>query len=263
MKPFHIEAKTISDAWFQLLFNLFDNSYRQDIQKGSFENEQFRLQYPGVSVYIEHPSMDMVPVIPAGLGIDPPTTEEFNLNYFRDYIMDPELAENETYKYASRIHVPVNELKWHDGQPMYRRYTGDAHTQVAWVIDMLQKTPLTNQAVIEIAEPTDIAQCYGKDGKLDPPCLRLIDFKVIPVKSQDFMKADLVLTVSVYFRSWDLWAGFPVNLAGIEYLKQLVASECGLANGPMYAYSSGLHIYGYQEKFARIRTMRDKMEVSK
>ena len=62
--------------------------------------------------------------------------------------------------------------------------------------------------------------------------------------------------MSVYFRSWDLWAGFPSNLGGIELLKQFVAQECGLKNGSMYAYSAGLHIYGYQEEIARIRAMR-------
>jgi thymidylate synthase len=62
----------------------------------------------------------------------------------------------------------------------------------------------------------------------------------------------------VYFRSWDLWAGFPTNLGGIELLKQYVASEASLGNGPMYAYSAGAHIYGYQEEIARLRTMRAK-----
>jgi thymidylate synthase len=125
-------------------------------------------------------------------------------------------------------------------------------TQLERVIDILKETPLTNQAVIEIATPEDLDTCYGKDGKLDPPCLRLLDFKVIPLDSE------LVLTVSAYFRSWDLWAGFPTNLGGIELLKQLVASETGLKNGPMYAYSAGAHIYGYQEEIARLRTLRAK-----
>jgi thymidylate synthase len=117
---------------------------------------------------------------------------------------------------------------------------------------MLKETPLTNQAVIEVGAPDDIDVCYGKDGKLDPPCLRLIDFKVIPSDN------DLSLTVTVYFRSWDLWAGFPTNLGGIELLKQYVASEANLKNGPMYAYSAGAHIYGYQEEIARLRTQNKK-----
>ncbi|NCO68381.1 MAG: thymidylate synthase [Nitrospirae bacterium CG_4_10_14_0_8_um_filter_41_23] len=234
MFPFFLTAKTIPDAWFQLIYNLFDNAYAQKIQKGSFENEQRRLQYPGIAVYIEHPYYDMVPTIPPNSGIPAPTTKEYIEDYFVNYLMNPELAENETYRYSSRIHHPMPK----------------GGTQFERVIEILRETPLTNQAVIEIATPLDLDICCGKDGKLDPPCLRLLDFKVIPVDDE------LMLTVSAYFRSWDLWAGFPTNLGGIELLKQFVASETSLKNGPIYAYSAGAHIYGYQEQIARLRTLR-------
>jgi thymidylate synthase len=234
MFPFFLTAKTIPDAWFQLIYNLFDNAYAQKIQKGSFENEQRRLQYPGIAVYIEHPYYDMVPTIPPNSGIPAPTTKEYIEDYFVNYLMNPELAENETYTYASRIHNSMPK----------------GGTQFERVIEILRETPLTNQAVIEIATPLDLDICCGKDGKLDPPCLRLLDFKVIPVDDE------LMLTVSAYFRSWDLWAGFPTNLGGIELLKQFVASETCLKNGPIYAYSAGAHIYGYQEEIVRLRTLR-------
>lgn len=236
MQPFFLKAKTIADAWFQLIYNIFDYSYTQQIQKGSFEKEQYRLQYPGLAVYIEHPDQDIVPVIPPALGIPSPTTMEYIQDYFANYLMDPELSENETYRYSSRIHHPMPE----------------GGTQLERAIAMLKETPLTNQAVVEIGTPEDFDACYGKDGNFDPPCLRLLDFKAVP---QD---GDLVLTVSVYFRSWDLWAGFPSNLGGIELLKQYVAEEAGLKNGAMFAYSAGAHIYGYQEEIARIRTLKQK-----
>jgi thymidylate synthase len=162
---------------------------------------------------------------------------EYIDDYFVNYLMNPELAENETYTYASRIQHCMPK----------------GGTQLERVVEMLKETPLTNQAVIEVGAPDDIDVCYGKDGKLDPPCLRLIDFKVIPSDN------DLALTVTVYFRSWDLWAGFPTNLGGIELLKQYVASEANLKNGPMYAYSAGAHIYGYQEEIARLRTLKTKL----
>jgi len=234
MIPFFLIAKTISDAWFQLIYNLFDKAYVQNIQKGSFEKEQYRLQYPGIAVYIEHPYCDMIPVIPPGLSIPAPTTIEYIEDYFVNYLMNPELSENETYTYASRIQYPMPK----------------GGTQIERVISILKETPLTNQAVIEIGTPEDLDVCIGKDGKVDPPCLRLLDFKVIPVKD------DLILTVSAYFRSWDIWAGFPTNLGGIELLKQYIASETNLKNGPIYAYSAGAHIYGYQEEIARIRTFK-------
>jgi len=231
-RPTYITAKTISDAWFQLLYNIFDRGYIQDIQRGSFEKEQYRIQYPGIAVFIEHPDMDIVPTIPAHLGIPAPTTMEYIEDYFANYLMNPEdVEENETYKYASRIHIPMPE----------------GGTQLGRVIGILKKTPFTNQAVVEVGSMYDLDVCYGNDGKFDPPCLRLLDFKVLP---------GLILTVTAYFRSWDLWAGFPTNLGGIELLKQYVAQETGLQNGPMYAYSAGAHIYGYQKEIARIRTAR-------
>lgn len=236
MQPFFLKAKTISDAWFQLIYNIFDHSYTQQIQHGSFEREQYRLQYPGIAVFIEHPSEDMIPQIPPALGIPSPTTMDYVEDYFVGYLMNPELADNETYTYASRIQHPMPE----------------GGTQLERVTRLLKETPLTNQAIVEIGTPEDLDVCYGADGKLDPPCLRLLDFKAVP--GEDGM----LLTVSAYFRSWDLWAGFPTNLGGIQLLKKFVAEEAGLRDGPMYAYSAGAHIYGYQEDIARIRTMREK-----
>jgi thymidylate synthase len=236
MFPFCLRAKTISDAWFQLIYNIFDHSYLQKVQKGSFENEEHRLQYPGLSVFIEYPGEDMIPVIPPALGIPPPTTMEYIEDYFVNYLMDPALAPNETYRYSSRIMHPMPK----------------GGTQLDRVVRMLRETPLTNQAIVEIGSPEDHDVCIGNDGKLDPPCLRLIDFKAVPGRG------GLLLSLSVYFRSWDLWAGFPTNLGGLELLKRFVASETGLATGPTYAYSAGAHIYGYQEEIARIRTLRSK-----
>ncbi|MGO9379991.1 MAG: thymidylate synthase [Dissulfurispiraceae bacterium] len=234
MDPFFLKAKTISDAWFQLIYNIFDHSYTQNIQRGSFEKEQYRLQYPGIAVYVEHPGDDIVPTIPPGLGIPSPTSMEYIEDYFANYLMDPNISENETYRYSSRIHYPMPQ----------------GETQLQRAMDMLKETPLTNQAVVEIGTPEDYDVCYGKDDKLDPPCLRLLDFKAVPYENR------LRLTVTAYFRSWDLWAGFPSNLGGLELLKQYVAGETGLESGPMYAYSAGAHIYGYQEELAKIRTLR-------
>ena len=230
-RPLHIDASSISDAWFQLLYNIFDFGYTQEIQRGSFANEEKRIQYPSISVFIEHPEQDMIPIIPAHLNIPSPTTKEYIESYCANYLLSDKLAQNETYTYGSRICT-----KMPNG--------GD--TQLERIVSILKETPQTNQAVIEIATPVDLDICKDSQGHIDPPCLRLIDFKVI----------DGVLTMSVYFRSWDLWAGFPTNLGGLELMKEIVASETGLKNGPLYAYSAGAHIYGYSEEIARIRTNR-------
>ena len=54
------------------------------------------------------------------------------------------------------------------------------------------------------------------------------------------------------FRSWDLWAGFPSNLAAIQLLKEYMASEIGVADGDIIASSKGLHLYQYSWELAKI-----------
>ena len=88
---------------------------------------------------------------------DKQTTMEYIEDYFANYLMDPQLTENETYRYSSRIHHPMPK----------------GGTQLERTIQVLKETPLTNQAVVEIGTPEDYDICYGNDGNFDPPCLRL------------------------------------------------------------------------------------------
>jgi thymidylate synthase len=39
----------------------------------------------------------------------------------------------------------------------------------------------------------------------------------------------------LYFRSWDLWAGFPSNLAAIQLLKEYMGQEIGVEDGSIVA----------------------------
>lgn len=45
--------------------------------------------------------------------------------------------------------------------------------------------------------------------------------------------------------SWDLYGGFPANLAAIELMKQYCAGQIGVENGEIIASSKGLHLYSY------------------
>jgi len=247
----HVDAITISDLWFQLIFKVLDtmgHSYIQDIQRGSFEKEQVRFQFPGIAGFISQPWTGMVPVMPVGMEQLAPTSREVIDDYFAAYLMDPALGENEVYKYASRIHQKAWLTQTQSGN-----LRAGLYSQLEFIIDMLKKTPLTNQAVIAIADPGDIKFCWGNDGKYDPPCLRTIDFKVIPDED------GLILTVSAYFRSWDIWAGLPTNLGGLELLKQFVADQAGLKSGPMYIYSAGAHVYGHHEDIVNLRLKRSSV----
>jgi thymidylate synthase len=112
--------------------------------------------------------------------------------------------------------------------------------QIEWVIATYKKFgQRNNQMVLQVAHPSDLTL-------LDPPCLRSIDTRI----------QDDVLNFVVYFRSWDLWNGFPANLAAIQNLKEYMAAEIGVKDGEMIVESKGLHLYGYAEDLAKLRCLR-------
>jgi thymidylate synthase len=92
----------------------------------------------------------------------------------------------------------------------------------------------TNQAFMAVGDSQSIFLS-------DPPCLRAIDTRI----------RDNKLNFIVYFRSWDLWAGFPSNLAAIQLLKEYMASEIEVDDGELIATSKGLHLYEYAWELAK------------
>jgi hypothetical protein len=97
---------------------------------------------------------------------------------------------------------------------------------------------------------------YIVNGHTVHNCLRLIDFKIKENK----------LNFIVYFRSHDLWAGFPENLGGLQLLKEYMAIELGVEDGEIIEVSKGLHLYDYQWPIALARlnnSLPDKAAITK
>ena len=145
------------------------------------------------------------------LGVPAPTTMEYIENYL-PYLMTAHRAEEEQYTY---------------GQYLER--------QIAEVIKIYKENGYnTNQAYMAVGDSQSIFLS-------DPPCLRGIDTRVRYGK----------LHFIAYFRSWDLWAGFPSNLAAMQLLKEYMASEIGVEDGEMIATSKGMHLYEYSWELAK------------
>jgi len=122
--------------------------------------------------------------------------------------MSDQVAENEQYTYGSFIHAQIDRI-----------------------IELLNTSSgNTNQATICIG---DVSTTFLDD----PPCLRSLSFKVYNGKLQ----------LCVYFRSWDLVAGFPENLGGLQLVKEYVLSNLTFPckDGSIIAVSDGLHIYDH------------------
>jgi thymidylate synthase len=162
----------------------------------------------------------------------------------------------ESYTYGERLtRVPLSgdKLGWWeqanteivdkrevDGNVVFEEDGQLYLNQIEWVIDTYKKFgERNNQLVLQVAHPSDLTL-------LDPPCLRSIDTRI----------QDESLNFFVYFRSWDLWNGFPANLAAIQNLKEYMAAEIGVQDGQMIVESKGLHLYGYAEDLAKLRCLR-------
>ena len=197
MKPTYIEARDIPDAWFQCVYRIMDEEgvHEYAVDRGSFEGVK-RREFDVVMIHIKYPgARPLIPDVPVELGIPAPTSMDYVEEYLQ-YLMTDAKKENEIYTYGERLTNPkvlfegrelslgVNPL-----QEVIKMYKQNKHG--------------TNQAVMEVGMPQDILL-------EDPPCLRLIDTRVMEGK----------LNFVVYFRSWDLWAGFPSNLAAMQFLKE-------------------------------------------
>jgi thymidylate synthase len=144
-------------------------------------------------------------------GVPAPTTMEYIESYL-PYLMTAHRAEEEQYTYGQYL-----------------------EGQIAEVIKMYKENGYnTNQAYMAVGDSQSIFLP-------DPPCLRGIDTRVRYGK----------LHFIAYFRSWDLWAGFPSNLAAMQLLKEYMASEIGVEDGEMIATSKGMHLYEYSWELAK------------
>ncbi len=228
--PIQITAQNLDDAWHQAIRQCFQFGTEYTVEHGSYEGQK-RFEFDFVSILVKRPWEQIVPVLPEGLPIPPPASIEQVEKYMADYLYADALSLNEDYRYGERLVAPkfrrvsrpnLKEKHVTEGPPVPMGVD-----QVREVVRIYREAGYeTNQCTMEIAMPNDILLH-------DPPCCRLIDTRV------RFGRLHFV----IYFRSWDLYAGFPVNLGGMELLKQMMADEIGVRNGSMVVASKGLHIY--------------------
>ena len=158
------------------------------------------------------------PLIPdVPQGVPPPSTMDYVESYL-PYLMTAHRKEGEQYTYGQYLEKQIAEV--------IRMYREDGYN--------------TNQAFMAVGD----AQSIYQD---DPPCLRMIDTRIREGR----------LNFVAYFRSWDLWAGFPSNLAAMQLLKEYMASEIGVEDGEILAMSKGLHLYEYSWQLAKTVVRKD------
>lgn len=220
MKVTSIEARDLPEAWFLCVKHVMDHGREYVIDKGSNEARK-RKEFDFVTVHIKHPGRrPLAPDTPE--GVTPPTTQDY-LDEYVLYLMTDNPGPKEDYTYGQDLAPQMTEV--------IRRYK--------------QWGPDTNRLCMSVGSKDSLFQ-YRKEEEIpgfqaSSQCLRLVDTRI----------SDGTLHFIVYFRSWDLWAGFPSNLGGLQLMKEYMASEIGVKDGEMIALSKGLHLYDYTWDLAR------------
>jgi thymidylate synthase len=270
MKPIHITARDLPEAWFLCIKEVMEKGKDYLITDGSYEGQK-RRQLDYFTVHILYPnSKPLLPDIPPGLGIPPPADEKY-LEKYLEYLITDMKQPNEDYTYGERLNNPKVKIRTdvlyepsvkffnkklletleRKVKPFKKKFWGkilgeyinknlDLPLEVNQIEEVIRKYKEgghgQNQCTMEIGMPSDILL-------KDPPCMRLIDTMIIDDK----------LNFYPYFRSWDLWGGFPANLAGLQMLKEFMASVIGVEDGEIIASSKGLHLYDHCWEVANIR----------
>lgn len=211
-----IKERTIEQAWRMSMWSCARYGYSYRIEKGSYEG-QTRKQLDHLTVIIENPGIRPLAVsMPENSNIPAPTSEEKIQAYFYEYLATDTKEEKEDYTYGQYISRQLDRLIY------LLNISGGA----------------TNQACMNIGD-------RGSIELEDPPCLRVVDFKVVEGR----------LVMSLFFRSWDLFAGFPENIGGLQLLKEYILMQLSFPaeDGPIVAYSSGAHLY--EQYFPLVNTL--------
>jgi thymidylate synthase len=257
MKCFSVEARDLPDAWFQCVDLCYQHGRDYAVKEGSYANAQKRRELDYITIHISHPqTRPLLPELPPDMlaaGVPNPVPEGMDyVEQYLPYLMTDAIKPGEQYTYGQRLFG----RHWRDALPEEMAQPGQPETgqrpaiQVDEVIAKFMRSFENNQACMTIAKPSDITLP-------DPPCLRQIDCRIYPDDccSTGFLDYNDTkrLHFCIYFRSWDLWGGFPANLAAIAHLQEYMAQEIGVQPGEMVCASKGLHLYDMYWELARRR----------
>ena len=243
LQPVYIDAFDLDDAWFQCLSAILEKGHVYTITRGSYQGQK-RLEFDFVTIRVKKPSHQIIPIIPEGMNIPAPTDMDYIQGYL-SYLLTGAKTETEDYTYGERlVDARVRFKDIVDGKEILREMPLGIN-QVEEVIRIYKEEGHgTNQCVMEIGMPSDIKL-------VDPPCLRLIDTRI------RYGKLHFIL----YFRSWDLWGGFPSNCGGLQLVKQYMAEEIAVEDGEIIAVSKGMHLYDYVWDLAKLRTGKNNLQI--
>ena len=212
--PVNLKCTNLEDAWVRSMYHAISIGRPYLVTEGSRAG-QHRLTMDVAHININHP--ELRPLYPTGKpGQVVPIDEKAITQYFENYVYsDSPPKPDEHYNYSEYIYPLANAI-----MDYYRKFgPGNAHCS------------------IRVGSPNcflDYFEAYKDEtSRKTTPCLLTIDTRII----------DNHLCFYVYYRSWDLFSGFPLNMAGFQLLKETMSGYIGVENGPTVAVCKDLHLY--------------------
>lgn len=210
-----IRAKDTEEAWQKAVSAVYSKGDLLTTEDGDKTREII-----GLIVKISHPSLGDKEV---------PNQYPFKGRALQDYIdqlMTPVNKWNFEYTYGERI------WNW-DGKI----------DQIQSAIERISENMHTRRATCDLAIP------LRDTVSNDPPCLRIIDFKIREVKTAPMLPPVKRLMMTVLFRSHDIFGATYANWIALANLQKYVADEVSKKNGnnvvpgEIHSYSISAHIY--------------------
>lgn len=221
--PVFIEARDLQDAWVRLMYETIEKGRSYVVAEGSHKGD---VRVTGdVSMGVIH-RPEIRPFAPdPGPGKVVTFTDDKIQEYFENYVYrhgDAAKGINEDYNYSRWLTPLADQI-----MEYMNRFGGD-----------------TAHCTMRVGDPFCFSGYFAayvdETQRKTTPCLLGIDTKVV--------KGTLVFYV--YYRSWDLFNGFPMNLGGFQILKEAMAAAVGLLPGATVFVCKDLHIYGSALKAA-------------
>lgn len=218
--PVSLKCTNLEEAWVRLMYHAISVGRPYLVTEGSRAG-QHRMTMDVAIATINYPHQR--PLYPVGKpGCVSPIDEEAIKNYFSDYVYSPTPPKpNEHYNYSDYIYPLANAI-----MEYYKKFGhGNAH------------------CTIRVGDPMCFVDYFAKykteTERKTTPCLLNIDTRII----------DNHLCFYVYYRSWDLFSGYPLNNAGFQLLKEFMAeylsaeSDVRVCPGPTVTVCKDLHLY--------------------
>lgn len=242
-------------AWYQAVDLVLTKGRKYFIDSGSCEKTH-RLTL-SMLIEIHKPgTRPLAPLMPEGSNISPPTTEEKIIEYAAS-LVTPDKEKNQHYTYGEDLWWQIEEVikyfkKYGFGNACCHMPVGRPESFFFYNrdVDYYEMIVVEDRKNGEVIWTRNICNTWNKNPEIEvsSQCLRGIDCWVENDK----------LHFWCYFRSNDLWGGWPENHGGLQMMKEIMADRLGVEDGVLITSCKDLHIYEHAWPTALDRVRKDK-----